>query len=65
MGIEEQRAEIARRYGFPSYAALLDVSELLPVSPEDTVRTYLARRGDGRWFLWEDYTQALPPPEEP
>ncbi len=54
-----KREEIARRYGFESYAALLDVSEPLPPAPEDETRTYVARHKEGYWFVWED----LPPAE--
>ena len=63
MSDASDREEIARRYGFGSYAALLDISEQLPLMPGDSVRSYLARHPDGRWFVWEDPTQL--PPSEP
>ena len=52
-----ERDEIARCNGFDSYADLLSVSRLLPLSSADTVRTYIARRAGGYWFIWEERTQ--------
>ena len=52
------REEIARRYGFESFALLLDVSEKLPLSATDTMQSYIARRSDGTWFVWEDPPQS-------
>jgi hypothetical protein len=46
--------EIARNYGFATYAELLDISDPLPLLPGETVRSYVARRPDGTWFVWED-----------
>jgi len=50
--------EIARQYGFATYAELLDVSDPLPLLPGETVRGYVARRPSGMWFVWDD----KPPP---
>jgi len=58
-----EREEIARRYGFGSYAELLDISEALPVM-QGMARCYLARRPRGNWFVWEDPTPGLPPSKE-
>jgi len=49
------REEIARRYGFDTYADLMNVSEEMPWRP----RTYIARRPDGGWFVWDDPTPPL------
>ena len=48
------REEIARRYGFESFAELLDISTPLPTVEDDVVRSYLARHPNRYWFLWED-----------
>jgi hypothetical protein len=48
------REEIARRYGFASFAELLDVSDRLPTQPGDKAQSYVARGSDGTWFVWED-----------
>ena len=59
------REEIARRYGFESFAQLLDVSEKLSLSAPDVVQTYIARRSDGTWFVWEDARRSeLPEPHD-
>jgi hypothetical protein len=50
------REEIAKRYGFPSFAALLDVSERLPPTKDDSVPCYLAYSDETKWFLWRDDT---------
>jgi hypothetical protein len=50
----DYREEIARRYGFDSFAELLDISEPLPKEPGETVQTYIARKPGGHWFLWRD-----------
>jgi len=52
------REEIARRYGFNSYAELLDMSHRLPATGEDTAPTYVARHPRGHWFIWEDVSRA-------
>ena len=49
-----EREEIAQRYGFESFAELLDLSTALPMLPADTAQAYVARRPNGRWFIWED-----------
>lgn len=59
MNEPREREEIAQRYGFASYAELLDISEALPLIPGDRVKCYLARHPDGRWFVWEDPTQPV------
>ncbi len=51
---EKAREEIARRHGFTSFAEMLDVSDPLPKMSTDAVQSYIARRPDGRWFLWHD-----------
>jgi len=51
-----ERQEIARGNGFENYADLLDVSRLLPLWSTDTVKTYIARRASGHWFIWEEPT---------
>jgi len=48
------REEIARRYGFRSFAELLDISDPLPIGEGNTVPTYVARHPKGHWFVWED-----------
>ena len=62
------RDDIARLYGFRSYAELLDISEPLPMLPGDTVRSYVARSPKGHWFVWEDCQEApmqKPPAVDP
>jgi hypothetical protein len=54
----QRRDEIARRYGFTSFAELLDVSDPLPMMPGETARSYVARDGRGYWFVWEDVPSA-------
>ncbi len=54
------REELAKRYGFNSFAELLDISEPLPKLPTDKAQSYVARRPDGTWFVWED----APPPDD-
>ena len=62
MAKSPERERIANRYGFESYAELLDVSDELPVRPgSDAARTYIARSPGGHWFIWEDPTQPLLP----
>jgi hypothetical protein len=56
--------EIARRYGFETYAGLLDISERLPKLPGDTVQSYLARHPKGNWFVWEDVPVPEPEPDK-
>jgi hypothetical protein len=41
------RDEIAHRYGFESFAELLDISDPLPKLPGDKVQSYVARSPDG------------------
>jgi hypothetical protein len=57
--------QIARRYGFESYAALLDISDPLPNLPGDTAQCYIARHPNGNWFLWDDGPPSSPPAESP
>ena len=57
MAESPERAGIARRYGFETYAELLDASEELPLRPGDAARSYLVRQPNGRWFVWEAPTQ--------
>lgn len=56
-----EREEIARRYGFTSFAELLDLSNKIPMTPEDKVQSYLARHPAGHWFVWQD----VPPQNSP
>jgi hypothetical protein len=51
------REEIAHRYGFETFADLLDISRPLPARPGDKTRSYFGRRRDGMWFVWEDTPQ--------
>lgn len=60
MGLPEDREEIARRYGFPSFAELLDASEKLPMTRGDTQQSYVAKHLNGHWFVWEDVGGAWP-----
>ena len=57
---ENERANLARFYGFNSYAGLRAISQPLPMEPGDTFQSYVARRPDGGWFVWED----KPPPRQ-
>jgi hypothetical protein len=52
------RDEIAKLYGFESFAELLDISDPLPTLPGDATRSYVARHPRGHWFVWDD----KPPP---
>ena len=61
MAESPERDRIAHQHGFESYADLLDVSDELPLRPDDRLRIYIARRPGGHWFIWEDPTQPLPP----
>ena len=54
---QQARNELATRYGFESFAALLDVSTLLPSEEGETYPCYLAYGTEKRWFLWRDDTQ--------
>jgi hypothetical protein len=55
---DNDRDDIARYYGFDSFAALLGISHALPMEPGETVQSYCARKADGQWFVWRDE----PPP---
>jgi hypothetical protein len=55
------REELARRYGFTSFAELLEASERISGADKGQAQSYIARRRDGTWFVWED----APPPPEP
>jgi len=57
MAESPEREEVARRYGFETYAGLLDASDELPLRPGDAARSYLARQPNGRWFVWQDPTR--------
>jgi hypothetical protein len=59
------REEIANRYGFESFADLLDISDKLPRLPGDTAQSYVARSPDGNWFVWEDIPFTTPATIEP
>ena len=52
--------EIARQYGFETYAELLAISKPVPNQSGETVRSYVARRQNGDWFIWDD----KPPPAD-
>ena len=52
------REEIARRYGFNSYAELLDISDTLPLMDGDAARSYMAHHPKGHWFIWQDLPRA-------
>ncbi len=56
------REELAKRYGFSSFAELLEASERISGADKGQVPSYIARRPDGTWFVWED---APPPPGVP
>jgi hypothetical protein len=59
------REEIAKRYGFESFAELLDVSSPLPLLPGDTTHSYVAHSANGYWFVWEDVPIAAPVTKQP
>jgi len=59
------REEIARRYGFSSFAELLDISAPLPMGAGDTHESYLARHPKGHWFVWDDAPEQALAPEVP
>jgi hypothetical protein len=50
----QHREDLARRYGFESFAELLDISDPLPMMPGDTTHSYVARDRRGYWFVWVD-----------
>jgi hypothetical protein len=54
---QQARDELAKRYGFESFAVLLDISTLLPSEEGETFPCYLAYGTEKRWFLWRDDTQ--------
>ncbi len=55
------REELAKRYGFSSFAELLDTSKPLTSQATDNGQTYIARRPNGTWFVWDDVpSQELP-----
>ena len=56
----QPRQEIAQRYGFETFAELLDISQPLPMRPGDTARSFLARRATGTWFIWQDPVEQHP-----
>jgi len=56
----QHRDEIARRYGFASFAELLDVSDPLPMMPGETAHSYVARDARGYWFVWVDSPPVAP-----
>jgi hypothetical protein len=62
VALMHDREEIAYRYGFESYAAMLDISNPLPMLPGDTVKCYIAWKPNGNWFLWEDGPVPYAPP---
>ncbi len=49
----QHREEFAQRYGFSSFAQLLDRSYKLPHFDGEETETCIARRQDGIWFIWE------------
>ena len=53
-----ERDEIAQRYGFESFAELLDISEPLPMLAGETVQAYVAKHSSGQWFIWDDMPAA-------
>jgi len=57
MAESPEREAIANRYGFDSFAELFDISDPLPMTPDDTARTYVAKHPQGHWFLWQDVPQ--------
>jgi hypothetical protein len=60
----KDREEIARLYGFDSFAELLDISDPLPKLPGESAKSYVARRADGSWFVWEDHPPVPRPATE-
>jgi hypothetical protein len=53
--------ELAKRYGFDSYAALLAASTPVPensnrVKSGGAAKSYVALDPNGRWFVWNDET---------
>jgi hypothetical protein len=65
--------ELAKKYGFESYAALLAASTLVPDNSvrgksDEALRSYVALDPNGRWFVWNDENSleedrlAEPPP---
>jgi hypothetical protein len=56
---QQAREELAKRYGFESFAALLDISTRLPSEEGETIPCYLAYDNEKRWFLWRDDTQQV------
>ena len=56
----QTRQEIAQRYGFETFAELLDISQPLPMRPGDTARSFIARRPGGTWFVWQDPVEQHP-----
>ena len=55
MADASEREEIAQRYGFQSFAELLDVSDSLPRMPDDgQTQAYMAWHPKGYWFIWEE-----------
>jgi hypothetical protein len=48
------REYLAHRYGFETFADLLDASDSLPPIRGSSAKSYIARHRDGHWFLWED-----------
>ncbi len=50
----QDREKLTARYGFNSFAELLDISEPLPILPGDKAKSYVARSPLGYWFVWED-----------
>ena len=51
---QEQRKELANRHGFDSYADLFSASTSLPMTTGDPARSYVARRPNGNWFIWQE-----------
>ena len=64
MNVVHERDRIAAKYGFATYAELLDISIPLPAMGGDRFKSYLAR-GMGYWFVWDDHTQPYGDPPEP
>jgi hypothetical protein len=58
--------KIAGQYGFDNYAELLGISDPLPKQAGDKAQSYVARKADGMWFVWEDAPPPVaPPPDVP
>lgn len=51
------RAAIAKRYGFNSYAELLDASFRLPKVPGEVMQSYVCKHRNGHWFVWQGAPQ--------